>query len=180
VAPNLLDRQFSTALPDQAWVSDITYIWTREGWLYLAAILDLFSRRVVGWAITECIDRHLALAALRMALETRRPKPGTLHHSDRGVQYANNDYQEPLRERGLVCSMSRKGNCWDNAVAESFFATLKAELPHHSDYATREEARIEIAEYIDVFYNSRRRHSALGYMSPVEYEAVNCRPCPAP
>lgn len=175
VAANELNRNFTASAPNKVWVTDITYIWTREGWLYLAAILDLFSRRVVGWSMDSSIDRTLALDALGMALKTRRPEPGLLHHSDRGVQYASADYQSQLRERGMVCSMSRKGDCWDNAVAESFFSTLKAELIHRSDYVSRSQAYASVFEYIEVFYNGRRRHSALGYVSPVEHEKAAAR-----
>ncbi len=172
VAANKLNRDFTVSAPNKVWVSDITYIWTREGWMYLAAILDLFSRRVVGWSIEPYVDRTLALDALGMALRTRRPEPGLLHHSDRGVQYASGDYQKLLAEHGIDCSMSRKGDCWDNAVAESFFSTLKAELVHRTDYITRSQARASVFEYIEAFYNPRRRHSALGYVSPVLYEAA--------
>ena len=175
VAANQLDRNFTTSAPNKVWVTDITYIWTREGWLYLAAILDLFSRRVVGWSMDSRIDRTLALDALGMALKTRRPEPGLLHHSDRGVQYASADYQRQLRHRGILCSMSRKGDCWDNAVAESFFSTLKAELVHRTDYVSRSQAKASVFEYIEAFYNGRRRHSALGYVSPVEHEALAAR-----
>jgi putative transposase len=170
VAANQLNRNFTASAPNKIWVTDITYIWTREGWLYLAAILDLFSRRVVGWSMDSSIDRRLALDALGMALKTRRPEPGLLHHSDRGVQYASADYQSQLRERGIICSMSRKGDCWDNAVAESFFSTLKAELVQRTDYVSRSQARASVFEYIEAFYNGRRRHSALGYLSPVAHE----------
>jgi transposase InsO family protein len=172
VAANKLNRDFTVSAPNKVWVSDITYIWTREGWMYLAAILDLFSRRVVGWSIEPYVDRTLALDALGMALRTRRPEPGLLHHSDRGVQYASGDYQKLLAEHGIDCSMSRKGDCWDNAVAESFFSTLKAELVHRTDYITRSQARASVFEYIEAFYNPRRRHSALGYVSPVQHEAA--------
>jgi transposase InsO family protein len=175
VAANELNREFSVSAPNKVWVTDITYIWTREGWMYLAAILDLFSRRVVGWSMDSCLDRTLALDALVMALKTRRPEPGLVHHSDRGVQYASLDYQNRLRERGIICSMSRKGDCWDNAVAESFFSTLKAELVHRTDYVSRSQARASVFEYIEVFYNGRRRHSALGYVSPVEHEVAAAR-----
>jgi putative transposase len=175
VAANELQRNFTAPAPNRVWVTDITYIWTREGWLYLAAILDLFSRRVVGWSLDSCMDRGLALAALGMALRTRRPEAGLVHHSDRGVQYASKDYQHELRKHGIVCSMSRKGDCWDNAVAESFFSTLKAELVHRTDYVSRSQARASVFEYIEVFYNGRRRHSALGYVSPVEHEAAAVR-----
>jgi len=170
VAPNVLDRQFTVETPNTAWVSDITYLWTREGWLYLAVILDLFSRRVVGWAMSEQIDRRLALDALGMALRNRRPDRGLLCHSDRGSQYASDDFQSCLAAHGIVCSMSRKGNCWDNAVAESFFSTLKIELVHEADWLTREQAIAAVAEYIELFYNTQRRHSALGYVSPVAFE----------
>jgi putative transposase len=172
VAPNLLARNFTAAAPDKVWVTDITYIWTREGWLYLAVILDLYSRRVVGWALDSYIDRTLAIDALSMALSTRCPEPGLIHHSDRGVQYASGDYQKQLTARAITCSMSRKGNCWDNAVAESFFSTLKAELVYRTDYVSRSQARASIFEYIEVFYNGRRRHSANGYVSPVDHEAA--------
>ena len=171
VAPNLLDRAFQVAGPNQAWVGDITYIWTRQGWLYLAVLLDLHSRRVVGWATSALIDRHLVLAALRMALGTRRPPPGLLHHTDRGSQYASGDYQDALTRAGLVCSMSRKGNCWDNAPAESFFASLKVEEIAHRDFDTRDQARLAILEYLR-WYNAHRRHSTLGNLSPARFEAL--------
>jgi len=170
LAPNLLQRHFSPGQPNCSWATDITYVWTRQGWLYLAVVLDLFSRMVVGWAMGELIDRHLVLRALDMALKGRQPPRGLLHHSDRGSQYASEDYQRALAARGLQCSMSRKGNCWDNAVAESFFSSLKMELVHDADFATREQARAALFDYIEVFYNRRRRHSSLGYLSPVEYE----------
>jgi transposase InsO family protein len=170
VAPNVLARQFAVPAPDTAWVTDITYLWTQEGWLYLAVILDLFSRAVVGWAMSAQITRHLTLQALTMALGRRHPPQGLLHHSDRGSQYASADYRRALRVHGIVCSMSRRGNCWDNAVAESFFATLKVELAHDASWATREQARGEVFEYIEQFYNGQRRHSALGYLSPLTFE----------
>jgi putative transposase len=170
VAPNVLSQKFTVEVPDRVWVGDITYLRTGEGWLYLAVLLDLYSRRVVGWALDRNIDRSLALRALTMALDRRRPDPALLHHTDRGSQYASTDYQLELEEAGLRCSMSRKGNCYDNAVAESFFATLKKELAHHRRWRTRDEATPAIVEYIEGFYNRRRRHSALGYRSPVEYE----------
>jgi transposase InsO family protein len=151
-------------------VTDITYVWTDEGWLYLAAILDLFSRRVVGLAMSERIDRALVIEALRVAVGRRVPDAGLLHHSDRGSQYASGDYQKALDELGVVCSMSRKGNCWDNAVAESFFATLKTECIYARRFATRAEAREAIFHFIEVFYNGKRRHSTLGYVSPMEFE----------
>ena len=170
VAENLLNRDFSPQQPDCSWVTDITYIWTRQGWLYLAVILDLYSRRVVGWAMSERIDRHLALNALDMALQGRQPPHGLLHPSDRGSQYASEDSQQLLEARGIQCSMSRKGNCWDNAVAESFFSSLKMERVYEADFATHEQARAAIFEYIEVFYNRKRRHSSLGYVSPVDFE----------
>ena len=170
VAANVLARNFHAAAPNTAWVTDVTYVWTGEGWLYLAALLDLFSRRVVGWAASETNDRALALEALRRALSARRPATGLVHHSDRGSPYASDDYQTALSERGLVASMSRKGDCWDNAVAESFFATLRAELLDHEHYANRRTAIASIADYIDGFYNPVRRHSSIGYVSPVEFE----------
>jgi putative transposase len=169
VAENVLDRKFDVDAPNVAWVTDITCVWTAEGWLYLAAVLDLFSRRVVGFA-SERIDRALVLEALRVAVGRRGPNPGLLHHSDRGSQYASGDYQDALADLGVVCSMSRKANCWDNAVAESFFATLKTELVYTRRFATRAEAREAIFDFIEVFYNRRRRHSTLGYVSPVEFE----------
>ncbi|MBL0693101.1 IS3 family transposase [Comamonas sp. JC664] len=172
VASNVLARDFSADAPNRTWVTDITYVWTRQGWLYLAVVLDLFSRLVVGWAMGEFIDRHLVLSALDMALKGRRPPRGLLHHSDRGSQYVSQDYQRALASRGIECSMSRKGNCWDNAVAESFFSTLKMELVHDADFATRDQARAALFEYIEVFYNRQRRHSTLGYVSPVEYERL--------
>ena len=170
VADNVLDRKFEVDAPDVAWVTDITYVWTSEGWLYLAAILDLFSRRVVGFAMSNRIDRALVLEALRMAVGRRVPNAGLLHHSDRGSQYASADYQLALDELGVTCSMSRKGNCWDNAVAESFFATLKTELVYLTKFKTREEAKRAIFDFIESFYNHRRRHSTLGYLSPVQFE----------
>ena len=172
VAPNLLGRDFSASSPNQKWLADITYIWTREGWLYLAAIMDLFSRPIVGWSMSRRMTKELVLEALAMAVEHRRPGPGLIHHSDRGSQYACGDYQGALTDHGMVCSMSRKGDCWDNAPMESFFHTLKTELVHHQDYQTRNQAKADIFEYIEVFYNRSRRHSALGYMTPAQYEML--------
>ena len=171
VAANTLDRAFTVEAPNRVWAGDITYIWTLEGWLYLAVLLDLYSRRVVGWAMGQRLTVELAERALTMALANRAPTAGLLHHSDRGSQYAATSYQRVLDEYGLIPSMSRKGNCWDNACVESFFGTLKRELVYHRRYATREEARQDIFEYIEVFYNRQRRHSTLGYHSPAEYEA---------
>jgi putative transposase len=170
IAPNVLEREFTAEAPNKAWVTDVTYIATDEGWLYLAAILDLFSRRVVGWATSATNDRFLALDALDRALSARQPRPGLLHHSDRGSPYASEDYREALRRRGIVASMSRSGDCWDNAVAESFFATLKAELVDHERYPTRAIATASIGDYLEMFYNPARRHSHLGYKSPIEFE----------
>ena len=172
VAENVLERRFEAEVPDRFWVTDITYIPTDEGWLYLAIVLDLFSRRVVGMAMSERIDRHLILGALEDALKLRRPGSGLLHHSDRGSQYASIEYQDELRKHGILCSMSRRGNCWDNAVAESFFSTLKMELVYEDKYASRMEARRAIHEYVHEFYNVDRRHSALGYVSPIAYELM--------
>ena len=168
VAPNALDRKFEPTQPNCVWAGDITYVWTAEGWLYLAVLLDLFSRKVVGWAMSEKIDRELVLSALDMAL-LGRPAPA-LHHSDRGSQYASEDYRHLLEQRGITCSMSRKGNCWDNAVVESFFSSLKQELVYLTTFKTHQEAKPALFEYIEVFYNRKRRHSSLGYLSPVEYE----------
>ncbi len=170
VAKNVLDREFYPDRPNAVWTADITYVATAEGWLYLAVVLDLFSRRVVGWATADHLRSELACAALRMALEHRRPRGELLHHSDRGVQYASDAYSRLLAEHGIEPSMSRAGNCWDNAVTESFFSTAKRELTHHESYATREEARRSLFEYIEVFYNRRRLHSTLSYRSPAEYE----------
>jgi transposase InsO family protein len=180
VAPNVLARQFDRAAPDQAWVTDITYIPTGEGWLYLAVILDLFSRFAVGWAMSERITDELTLDALDMALARRRPPAGLLHHSDRGSQYASGDYQRVMAQHGIVCSMSRRGNCWDNAVAESFFATLKVELVHDAAWNTRTTARTEVFEYLELFYNGWRRHSALGFLSPRTFEQQRASEASAP
>ena len=169
-AMNILDRDFTASKPDERWVTDITYIWTDEGWCYLAAILDLFSRRVVGWALDATLSTTLPLAALDMALQRRKPAPGLLHHSDRGCQYTSTDYREALADAGAVVSMSRKGNCWDNAVAESFFATLKTELVHRRRWSSRLELRAAVFEYIEAFYNHRRLHSTLGYKTPAQVE----------
>jgi putative transposase len=177
IAPNVLERNFHVELPNTAWVTDVTYVWTNEGWLYLAAILDLFSRRVVGWAASANNDRALAFSALDRAIAARQPDPGLIHHSDRGSVYASIDYGAALSTVGAVKSMSRKGDCWDNAVAESFFATIKGEMLDHADYATRTAAIEAIADYIDGFYNPCRRHSAIDYLSPIEFELkfINAR-----
>lgn len=172
VAPNLLDRHFDMEAPNTAWVSDITYIWTREGWLYLVAILDLFSRRVVGWATSARIDTELCVRALRTALQTQRPAPGLIFHSDQGVQFAADAFRTILLDHEAILSMSRRGNCWDNAPAESFWSTIKAELTEEEDYDTRKAAHDSVFEYIDGFYNSQRKHSRLGFKSPAEFEAL--------
>lgn len=179
IAPNVLEQQFEAEHTNTAWVTDVTYIWTAEGWLYLAAILDLCSRRVVGWAMSATHDRHLALVALDQALTGRTTAAGLIHHSDRGSVYASDDYRKTLAAHGLVASMSRRGNCWDNAVAESFFATLKGELVDHEHYGTRTAARASIGEYIEGFYNPQRRHSSLGYLSPIEFELKRQTSCEA-
>lgn len=170
IAPNVVARNFSAREPNRVWVTDVTAIWTLEGWFFLAAILDLYSRRIVGWATSATNDTALALSALRAALKARRPAPGLLHHSDRGSPYASAEYRAVLAEHEVVASMSRKGDCWDNAVAESFFGTLKGELVDHQQYATRHQASRSIGEYIDGFYNVERRHSSLGYLNPIEFE----------
>jgi transposase InsO family protein len=172
VAGNLLQRDFLAGAPNKKWAADVTYIRTQEGWLYLAAVIDLFSRKVVGWSMSEHLHAQLVCDALRMALCHRRPQAGVLHHSDRGVQYACDDYQQLLLAHQLLCSMSGAGNCYDNAAMESFWATLKTELVYRNSYATREEARVSIFEYIEVFYNRVRRHSSIGYVSPEAFEAA--------
>ena len=172
VAANVLERDFTADAENCKWAADITYVWTRCGWLYLAVVLDLYSRRVVGWAMSNRINRELALNASSMAL-THRPRPELLvHHSDRGSQYASADYRRLLDAHGIECSMSRRANCWDNAVVESFFATLKTELIHHADYHSPAEARAAIFEFIEVFYNRQRRHSTLGYHTPAGFERM--------
>nr|WP_018268918.1 IS3 family transposase [Bradyrhizobium elkanii] len=170
IAPNLLDRNFIATAPNQIWLADITYIETDQGWLYLAAVMDLYSRRIVGWAMAEHLRADLPLAALRMAISAQRPSAGLIHHSDRGVQYASADYRKLMQSAGLRASMSRKGDCYDNAPMESFFHTLKTELVHHRQYQTRAEAQRDIFAFIEGFYNRTRRHSAIGYISPIEME----------
>jgi putative transposase len=172
VAPNLLARQFDVEQSDMVWAGDITYLWTAEGWLYLAAVLDLHSRKVVGWAMRSRVDAALVQEALRMALGRRGPAPGLIHHSDRGSQYACGAYQELLAAHGIRCSMSRKGDCLDNAVVERFFGSLKRERTALCHYATRQEARDDVIDYIEMFYNSTRLHSSLGYVSPNDFERV--------
>ena len=171
IAPNLLRRAFRRAAPDEAWVGDVTYIETREGWCYLAVLLDLFSRRVVGWAVSATNDTALALAALDRAVRLRRRvRGGLLHHTDRGSPYASEAYRRALAAFSMTQSMSRAGDCWDNAVAESFFATLRAELVDHETYATEAEAHRSLGDYIEAFYNTERLHSSLGFLSPIEFE----------
>lgn len=170
VADNVLDRQFAAQGPNERWLGDITYIPTREGWLYLAAIEDLYSRMVVGWSMADHMESRLVVDALEMAVARRLPDAGLLAHTDRGSQYASDHYQQLLGKHGIACSMSGVGQCWDNAPMESFFASLKKELVHHEDYQTRAQARGSIFEYIEAFYNPKRRHSYLGYLSPAEFE----------
>jgi transposase InsO family protein len=172
VAPNVLGRAFAASRPDEKWCCDLTYVWTDQGWLFLWVVIDCFSRKVVGWSMTDHTRSGAAAAALAMALHRRRPRPGTLlHHSDRGVQYACESYRDLLAAHGIARSMSRRGNCHDNAVAESFFGTLKSELVHRERYRTRAEARASLFEWIECWYNRRRRHSSLGYLSPEAFEA---------
>jgi transposase InsO family protein len=172
IAPNLLARNFAAEAPDRVWLADLTYIWTAEGWLYLAVVLDLCTRRVAGWAMADHLGHELARAALDMAIARQRPAPGLVHHADRGVQYAAHGYRARLLAHGMICSMSRKGDCWDNAPMESFFATLKGELVEHADYPTRDAARADVFHYIEGFYNRRRLHSALGYLTPDQKAAA--------
>jgi putative transposase len=170
IAPNLLDRNFAADGPNQKWAGDITYIWTREGWLYLAVILDLHSRRVIGWAVSNRMKRDLAIRALKMAIAFRAPPKGCIHHTDRGSQYCSHDYQKILRQHDFKVSMSGKGNCYDNAAVETFFKTIKAELIWRHSCETRRSAEMAIFEYINGFYNPRRRHSSLGWKSPLAFE----------
>jgi len=168
--PNVLDRNFMAAAPNRVWAGDVTYLPTREGWLYLAVLLDLYSRRVVGWAMSENNDEALTLSALQMALDQRQPPSGLVHHSDRGTTYASGGYQDTLSAHGIVCSMSRKGDCWDNAVVESFFSTLDHECGNQQPFSSKTAARREVIEYILGFYNPTRLHSTLGYRSPMDFE----------
>jgi len=172
IAPNLLNRNFSADQPDQKWVVDISYIWTREGWLYLAVVLDLYSRRVIGWAVSSRMKRDLAIRALNMAMALRKPPKGCIHHSDRGSQYCSRDYQKLLHRHGFKVSMSGNGNCYDNAAMETFFKTIKAELIWRHSWQTRRAVEIAIFEYINGFYNPRRKHSALGWKSPLAFEQL--------
>jgi transposase InsO family protein len=173
IEPNVLDRDFAAEKPNEKWVTDITYIWTGEGWLYLAAVMDLYSRRIVGWSTADHMETSLCLDALSMALKSRTNVRGLMHHSDRGSQYASDEYRKALASTGIECSMSRRGNCWDNAVAESFFGTIKNELIYRRPWLDRESARDAISEYIEVFYNRIRQHSTIGYMSPAKFEEMN-------
>jgi len=170
ISPNRLARNFQAAAPGQVWLADLTYIPTGEGWLYLAGILDMHTRKLVGWSMRDTLHTQIALEALSMAIERQKPAPGLIHHSDRGIQYAAETYRAALAQSGITPSMSRKGDCWDNAPMESFFHTLKTERVHHRVYATRAQARRDLFGYIEGFYNSRRLHSALGYISPAEME----------
>lgn len=170
VAKNVLNREFTANAPNRVWLADITHLWTLEGWLYIAAILDLFSRRVIGWATANHMRETLVNEALHMALGRRQPEQGLLHHSDRGVQYASHHYQAALRAAGMMVSMSRKGNCWDNAVMERFWGSLKSERTDGKIYYTRESAKADVIHYFEMFYNSRRLHSTLGYVSPMQFE----------
>ncbi len=170
--PNILNRNFKVDAPNRVWAADVTYLPTKEGWFYLAVVLDLYSRMVVGWAMAERNDEELTMAALKIAIDQRRPEPKLLHHSDRGTTYASGGYQDLLAKHDMICSMSRKGNCWDNAVVESFFSTLDIECARQETFVSREAARREVMQYILGFYNPKRLHSSLGYMSPMEFERV--------
>jgi putative transposase len=172
-APNLLDQDFQVSQPDRAWAGDITFVPTRRGWLYLAVVLDLYSRRVIGWSMSDRINQQLVIDALMMAIRQRRPVPGLIHHSDQGIQYAGGAYRAILKAHDMLPSMSRKGNCYDNACVESFFSSLKNELIFHRDFYERDEARLAIFNYIEVFYNRQRSHQTLDYRSPVRYEEMN-------
>jgi putative transposase len=172
IAPNLLDRQFEATAPNQRWVADFTYIWTEEGWLYFAVVLDLFSRRIVGWSMNQGMTAELVTDALVMAIWRRGRPQELLHHSDQGSQYTSEEFQRLLAEHGVTCSMSRRGDCWDNSAMESFFASLKKERVHRRNYQTRDEARADLFDYVERFYNPRRQHSTIGYLSPVDFEKV--------
>lgn len=173
IAPNLLQRQFDAAAPNRRWLADFTYIWTAEGWLYLAVVLDLFSRRVVGWSMKSEMTSQLVIDALLMAIWRRGSPKELLHHSDQGTQYTSDDFQRVLASHGIVCSMSRRGDCWDNAAMESFFSTLKTERTSKSNYTSRDQARADVFDYIERFYNPRRRHSTLQYVSPIRFEELH-------
>lgn len=173
VASNVLDQDFTATAPDQKWGVDISYIWTAEGWLYLAIVLDLFSRRIVGWQLSDRMQRGLAMGALQRAINLRRPPSGVIHHSDRGSQYCSDDYRRLLRDHGFIASMSGRGNCYDNAMVETVFKTIKSELIWRTAFTTRDQAAKAIGQYIEGFYNPRRRHSSLGYISPAAFEAMH-------
>jgi putative transposase len=172
IASNLVQRDFSACAPNQKWLADFTYLWTTEGWLYVAAVLDLYSRRIVGWSMRADMTTQLVIDALLMAVWGRGKPAGLLHHSDQGTQYASDDFQRVLASHGITCSMSRRGDCWDNAAMESFFSTMKAERTSRKTYANRDQARADVFDYIERFYNPRRRHSTLGYISPVKFEQL--------
>lgn len=173
VAHNILGRAFRVGEKNTIWACDVSYFWTRSGWIHLAVVMDLFSRRIIGWSMNDRLDKELTKDALRMALAARAPDCSVMHHSDQGAEYSNNEYQSLLRENKMTISMSRKANCYDNAVVESFFKTIKTELTRHRQFNTKDEARSAIFEYIEVFYNRKRMHSTLGYLSPAEYERLN-------
>jgi putative transposase len=172
IAPNVLDRQFAAAAANCKWVADFTYLWSAEGWLYVATVMDLFSRRIVGWSMSSQMTAQLVTDAMLMAIWRRGPAKALLHHSDQGSQYTSEQFQKLLAEHGVTCSMSRNGDCWDNAAMESFFSSLKIERTSRRNYQTRDEARADVFDYIERFYNPRRRHSTLGYLSPIDYEKV--------
>jgi putative transposase len=174
LSPNLLDRQFVAERPNQKWVADFTYIWTAEGWLYVAAVVDLFSRRVVGWSMSAGMTAQLVTDALVMAIWRRGKPDALLHHSDQGSQYTSEQFQRLMADHGVTCSMSRSGNVWDNAAMESFFSSLKTERTARKTYRTRDHAKADVFDYIERFYNARRRHSALGYLSPIDFEKLRC------
>jgi putative transposase len=176
VAPNVLDQDFKATSPDQKWGVDISYIWTAEGWLYLAIVVDLFSRRIIGWEVSDRMKQDLAIKALKRAIAIRQPPKGVIHHSDRGSQYCGTDYQKLLTSHGFILSMSGKGNCYDNAMVETVFKTLKSELIWRTAYKTRQQAETDIGQYIEGFYNTIRRHSALGYISPIQFETKTLEP----
>ena len=174
IAPNLLDRQFEATGPNQKWAADFTYVWTAEGWLFVAVVLDLYSRRVVGWSMQATMSAQLVMDALMMALFRRGRPQAVMHHSDQGSQYTSEDFQRLLDSHGITCSMSRRGNCWDNAAMESFFSTLKTERLSRKQYCTREDLSADVFDYIERFYNPKRRHSTIGYISPVQFENLQC------
>lgn len=173
VAPNVLNREFAVSRPNHVWACDVSYFWTQNGWIHLAIVMDLFSRKIIGWSMSNRIDKELTKDALRMALNAREPGNNIIHHSDQGAEYTNKEYLVLLKENRMVISISRKANCYDNAVVESFFKTIKTELARRKKFGSQDEAKMAIFEYIEVFYNRKRMHSTLGYLSPVEYEQLN-------